>query len=393
MRLANPLAAIGRLFDALTDPARRERTALRALLVYAALWTLYSVIAKSSQDLHYDMVEQIAWSRDLALGYLKHPPLAAWLVRGWFDIFPVADWSYYLLAILVATLALWISWRLFADYLDAEKRVAALALLTLIPFYNFHALKFNVNTVLMPLWAAAAWWFLRSYATRSRGYAALAGIAAAGCMLGKYWSIFLLIGLALAALIDRRRAAYFRSVAPWITIAAGLIVLAPHLLWLAQNDFIPFTYALSVHGDKPPGISVTSALGYFAGALGYAAVPVILALVATRPTSAALADMAFPADADRRLAALAFWAPLLIPMAAAPLVGFDVTSLWSMSAWTLLPVVLVSSPRVALPRAAARNILGLAVVLPFVMLLAAPVVAIAIFGDIPRRSKAIESLA
>ena len=30
--------------------------------------------------------------------------------------------------------------------------------LTLVPFYNFHALKFNANAVLTPLWAVATWW-------------------------------------------------------------------------------------------------------------------------------------------------------------------------------------------------------------------------------------------
>ena len=37
----------------------------------------------------------------------------------------------------------------------------------LVPFFHFHALKFNVNTVLMPLWAATTFWFLRSIKTRS----------------------------------------------------------------------------------------------------------------------------------------------------------------------------------------------------------------------------------
>ena len=116
-------------------------------------------------------------------------------MRLWFTVFPVAEWSYYLLAMLMPAIALWIVWRLSADYLDIEKRVFGLALLTLVPFFNFHALKFNVNTVLMPLWAATTWWFLRSYTTRSALYAALAGFGAAACMLGKYWSVFLLAGL------------------------------------------------------------------------------------------------------------------------------------------------------------------------------------------------------
>ena len=66
--------------------------------------------------------------------------------------------------------------------------------------------------------------------TRSLLWAALAGLAAAGTMYGKYWSVFLLAGLALAALIDARRVAYFRSAAPWVTIIVGGAVLAPHLV-------------------------------------------------------------------------------------------------------------------------------------------------------------------
>ena len=110
--------AIGSLYDALTDAARRERTVILTLIAYAALWTLYGVIAKSSQDLHFDMVEQIVWSRELAAGFWKHPPMAAAVVSLWFDILPVADGTYYLLAMLMPTLALWVFWRLSADYLE-----------------------------------------------------------------------------------------------------------------------------------------------------------------------------------------------------------------------------------------------------------------------------------
>src|SRR5262249_35749761 len=91
-------APIERLLDALADSARRERTVVAVLLGYVVLWTLYGAIAKGSQDIHADMSEQFALSRELALGYPKHPPLAMAVVRAWFSIFPTADWAYYLLA-------------------------------------------------------------------------------------------------------------------------------------------------------------------------------------------------------------------------------------------------------------------------------------------------------
>ena len=363
------------LRGALVDPAGSERTVLLSLAGYVVLWTIYGTVAKSSQGLHPDMTELIAWSRDLAWGY-KHPPLAAAIVRIWFSVFPVAEWSYYLLAMLMPAIALWIIWRLSADYLDIEKRVVGLALLMFVPFFSFHALKFNVNTVLMPLWAATTFWFLRSFMTGSHVYAALAGLGAAGCMLGKYWSVFLLAGLTVAALIDRRRALYFRSAAPWVTIAVGLVVIAPHLLWLYRNDFAPFGYALYVHGAKTFGDTAISVLGYLAGSAGYVAIPVIIVLLAARPGRATLADMVWPADDDRRLAAAAFWAPLLLPALGALAGGFDLTSLWSMSAWTLLPVLLLSPAAVTVKEIGTRRLLACAVLLPLVMLAASPAIAI-----------------
>ena len=139
---------VDRLLNALADPARRERTVVAVLLGYVALWTLYGAIAKASQDIHADMSEQFALGRELALGYPKHPPLAMLVVRAWFTRVPTADWAYYLLAMVNVALALWIAWRVSARFLDGEKRAVGLALLTLVPFFNFHGLKFNVNTIL-----------------------------------------------------------------------------------------------------------------------------------------------------------------------------------------------------------------------------------------------------
>src|SRR5262249_44420240 len=159
-------------------------------------------------------------------GHAKHPPLVPAIVGAWFLIFPVSGWAYYLLAVVTAAFALWIAWRLSARFLDGEKRVVGLALLTLIPFFNFHALKFNQNTILLPLGAATTLFFLRPYEERRLPDAVLAGVFAALAIYGKYWSAMLLIGLGIAALADARRGEYFRSPAPWVTIAAGTLALA-----------------------------------------------------------------------------------------------------------------------------------------------------------------------
>ncbi len=368
---------VERLADALTDPARRERTALIVLAIYAVIWTLYGVLSKAMQGVQSDTAELVAWSQHPALGYSKHPPFAAWLMHAWFAVFSTREWSCYLLAMVYAALGLWVAWRLCERFLDPDKRIVALACLMLVPYFNFLGLRFDHNAVLGALWAATALCFIRSYETRSATWAALAGAAAAAAMLGKYWSIFLLAGLAVAALADARRAAYFRSAAPWITVGIGALLLAPHCVWLVTHDFMPISYALDAHSAKTFGQTMTNAATYLAGGAGYAAVPVLLVLALTRPNGAALVDTLMPRAPERRFVAVAFWTTLVLPAILAPIFKYDLNPIWTMSGFVLLPVVLLSSPAIVVSRRAVVPIVAIAVALPPVMLAAAPFVALA----------------
>jgi hypothetical protein len=372
-----------RIFAALIDPAKSERTMLALLAGYAAAWSLYGAIAKSSQDLHFDIGEMFAWSHQVGWSAPTHPPLGAWLTRAWFAVMPRQDWAFYLFGIALATVALWIAWRLAGRYLNAEKRVLGLALLSLLPFYNFHALKYNASSVLTPFWAATTCWFLLSFETRRAGFAALAGLAAGAAMLGKYWSIFLLAGLALAAVSDPRRAAYFRSPAPWLTIAAGAAVLSPHVIWIATHGFTTVNFAFTSHATTLPQAAL-GALYFLASVLGYIAVPIVLGGFASVPSLAAIRDTLWPAAAGepaaatRRTLLIAFAAPLVLAALTAIVARADLDPLWSMSAMTLLPVVLFASPLVHVNRSAVVHILAFAMIFPLLLLAASPVIALVI---------------
>ena len=376
-----------RLAAALID-RHRERHAVLLLAAYAAIWTLYGVIAKSSQDIHFDMGEAVAWSRELAVGNPKHPPFSAFLVKAWFLVLPRADWAYYLLAITVAAVGLWIAWMLSARWLDPHKRAAGLALLSLVPFFNFHALKFNANSVLIPLWAATTWSFLVSFETRRVTVSALAGLGAAAAMLGKYWSIVLLGGLAIAALADPRRGRYFRSAAPWVTIAVGAVGISGHVIWLVAHDFGPIHYAASEHPAIGVLATIRADLGFLLGTAGYVAAPVALTLLCAQPTRAALLDTVWPHSVDRRFAGIAFAAPLLLSTLVALLAQAVIVSLWAMPALTLLPVVLLSSPQLKMSREALRRLIAVAIAFPLVMLVAAPGIALVIHRTGPEHHAA-----
>src|SRR5947199_5427656 len=137
----------------------------------------------------------------------------------------------------------------------------------------------------------------------------LAGLAAAAAMLSKYWSAFLIVALALAALFHPKRREYFRSVAPWVTAGIFLLAIAPHVWWLVANDFPPITWVTTRRIAASFGDTLGSMTEYLGGTFAYAAVAIALALVFVRPMPAALAGGFLPHD-DRRVAAVLFWTPL-----------------------------------------------------------------------------------
>jgi 4-amino-4-deoxy-L-arabinose transferase-like glycosyltransferase len=361
-----------RLRRALCDRRRREWAIAVVLIAYTGVWTLFDFLSRRSEDIHFDMAEMAAWSRDLALGSAKHPQMGAWIAGLWFLVFPYRDWAFYLLANSLAAFSLWVAWRLSEHRLNDNKRVAGLAFLMLVPFFNFFAWKYNANTILIPLWAITTYFFVRSLETQNRLMSVLAGLAAAAAMMGKYWSIFLLAGLGVAALVSPHRSAYFRSSAPWITVLAGLLALAPHIYWVFTHDLAPITYALNGHMAGVFSIALRNAALYVGGFLAYLALPLVLLAVFARPKFAALSDTIWPQDRSRRFVAVAFWAPVLLPIPVALMNDTRLASIWTMSAFVLAPVVFLSSPKIRISAAVAGQILAIAAILSLSALAIAP---------------------
>src|SRR5450631_1260371 len=202
------------------------------LIGFTAVWLAFLIIAYLDGDLHYDVLETWTLGRGIDWSYSKHPPLMGWVARAWTLVFPLTNWSFQLLALTNAAFALWTVDLISRRFVRGDKRLIVLLLLMLLPIYQFHAQRFNANTVLLAVWPLATYCFLRSFETRRIGWSAAAGAMAALAMLGKYYSVFLLGGFLLAVLCHPQRRLYLASFAPWISTLVGGIVLAPHIYWL-----------------------------------------------------------------------------------------------------------------------------------------------------------------
>lgn len=366
-----------RLVDGVADPKRGDATAFALIAVYVLVWWAYAVIAKGSQDIHFDMGEVAIWGLVPAFGYPKHPPFPGWVATAWFAIFPRADWSFYLLSATSIGIALWFVWLIATRFVVGDKRALALAMLALSPDFNFQPLKFNSNALLIPVWAAASYAFLRSFQDRTLAWGILAGVAAALAMLTKYWSIFLIIGFLVAVFSDRRCWGYLRSPAPWALIMAGALVFAPNVVSLFQYDFQPFKYATSAHAVAQFD-DLFRSTGHYLGGLLYLAGGLAAVGIACRPSLGSVRDTMFPHERDRRLMVVAISTAFLAPILLSFALETRLDSLWTMPMWSMLPAALLGSSKVAVTRRAAAGVLAAACAVSMVSLLLSPAIAYAI---------------
>jgi hypothetical protein len=328
------------------------------LIGFVGVWIVFLVVAYAGGDLHYDVLETWTLGRSIEWGYSKHPPLMGWAARAWTFVFPLTNWSFQLLSLTNAAVGLWMVDLIARRFASGDKRLFVLLLLMLLPVYQFHAQRFNANAVLLPTWPLAAYCFLRSFETRQPGWAAAAGAAAALAMLGKYYSIFLILGFAAAAIAHPQRRAYFASSVPWISAATGLAALTPHIYWLATTGAKPFTYAVERHTGKAflPAL-LEATLFVLAMAMLLAVPAAICAFVAGDRLRTMRRD--FKAmDGGLLLLLYIGIGTVVLPAITAAAFGTDMPPLWGVQALFLFIIVMVCMLGDPIPRVYSVNLAG-----------------------------------
>src|SRR4030081_1962767 len=263
-----------------SDPKAGLRLVIGFAAAHALLWTLVLASLKAAQEVHMDVAEAFAWGQKFQFGYGKHPPLAGWVAGLWFKLFPVADWSTYLLAMATLGCALVICWLIGLRRVDRRRAFFTVVMLALYPIFNFKGFKYNpdlLQLVTLPLLVLA---YLNAFEKRSARSGLWLGLAGALALMTKYWVLTMIGAIGLAALVHPERLKLLRSPAPWVAIATLCVAMIPHLVWLKEVDFVPLTYAGDVYGLSSRAQAVQLVLGYISHNLALLAAPVALAAIA-----------------------------------------------------------------------------------------------------------------
>ena len=210
------------------------------LLLHTAVWT--ALPAALYANLPLDLIEALVYGREWQLGYDKLPPLPWWLVEVVYRTIG-RDFAYYLLAQIAVVSALWLVFLTARPIVGAAGALVAVLIVDGLHYFNYTAAKFNHDVIQLPFWALAGFAFYRALRGGWTGHWLLLGLAVGMSLWAKYFVVVLAAPLATFILFDDNARKTLKTPGPYIAAGAALVIMAPHLVWLVQNDFLPFAYA------------------------------------------------------------------------------------------------------------------------------------------------------
>jgi 4-amino-4-deoxy-L-arabinose transferase-like glycosyltransferase len=333
----------------LASIAARPGRAFTAFMgLHAAVWTALPSLLYPNLPL--DLIEALMYGREWQLGYDKLPPLPWWLVEiAYLTI--GHDFAYYLLAQIAVITAFAFVYLMARPLVGGVGALVAVLIVDGLHYLNYTSAKFNHDVVQLPFWALAGYALHRALRGRRNADWLLLGLAVGISLWAKYFVLVLALPMAVFVLTDRDARKSLATPGPYIAIAAALVTMAPHLVWLVQHDFLPFTYA--EHRALPSrGLidHVWHPLQFAISQLFFLLPSLLIALPlffprakAGEPPLAAQAD-----DFDRRIVTWLAFGPIVTVLALSAVSGRGTVAMWGYPLWLYLGLWLVLAAQRAL---------------------------------------------
>lgn len=304
--------------------------------LYFLIWSLAPALISSSVPL--DVSEGINWGHEWQWGYYKHPPFSSWVLYSFYKVF--GHFGPYLLSQIFIILTLFIVYKLANKiYSNTQAWIGTILTLAII-YYSYSSLEFNHNIAQFPIWAGLSLLFYNSVTSNKYRDWILLGIVGGIGMLTKYSVAFLLIPMALY-LLHPKQWALLKQPKPWVALALMLLIFSPHLMWLTQHDWLPFSYASGRSAESIEQNSIAAHFNWinFLLAQILAHFPFLVILLVSRKHlnfkgSVAKTDN-IKANADLKLIGYIWLAPIFLLIILSLVFGIGLRDMWGMPMWSL----------------------------------------------------------
>lgn len=237
----------------------------RVALVLALLAVLAHIALDAGYGVFRDELYYLACARQLAWGYVDHPPLSIALLALQRLLLPDAPWTLRLLPALAHGATVWLCADI-ARRMGGARLAQALAAMAALaaPIYVALGHYYSMNAFDVLVWTAAVALVTRWLASDDARVWPWLGLVLGLGLLNKWSVLWLGAGLAVALLVTpRRRVLATRG--PWVSAGLALALFLPNLAWQARHAWPTLEFMRNATGSKMADVSLAA---FFSGQLG-----------------------------------------------------------------------------------------------------------------------------
>ncbi|MGB1025686.1 MAG: glycosyltransferase family 39 protein, partial [Rhodospirillaceae bacterium] len=162
---------------------------------------------------------------------------------------------------VAAAFACWLLFRLGQALVNVRVALWAALLLTL-PLVSYISAIACVEPFVLAFWGWGMVALERALATNRLGHWLQCGLAWGFGMLSSYVAVLFLPCLVLFTLLSREHRGVWRRAGIWLGLAMAAVLIAPHLLWNAQNEWSALLGALApLLGEAGSGVGSGAGAG------------------------------------------------------------------------------------------------------------------------------------
>jgi dolichol-phosphate mannosyltransferase len=215
------------------------RYPVMALLTYAVLLRLTYM---GLPELIHEEAYYWNYSRHLALGYLDHPPMVAWIIRSLTALLGHTELGVRAGAALSWFVGSWFVFKLTRCVYDSATAICAVLLYAVFPAYFTVGMIMTPEAPLFACWAGALYFLYRALIDEVPAAWLGAGIFIGAGMLSKYTMVLLGGSVIAFMLVDAGARRWFRRASPYEAAGIALLLFSPVIVWNFQHDWISFAF-------------------------------------------------------------------------------------------------------------------------------------------------------
>lgn len=225
--------------DSLPAPHVRWRVAAVGVVAYMFILRL---VYLGTPELLREEAYYWNYAQHLDIGYLDHPPMVAWMIWFWTNLFGTTEFAVRFGAFVCWPITAYFLYALTKRLFDTSTAFRAVLLLAVVPFAFASGFVMTPDAPLIACWAGALYFLERALlGQRHRAWWGVGCCLGLG-MLSKYTIALLGLSTLIFLVVDHRSRRWLTRPEPYAAALVALIIFSPVILWNAQHDWVSFFF-------------------------------------------------------------------------------------------------------------------------------------------------------